>query len=67
MSLIEPGHLFSQHSLRTYQRCPRRFLLRYIDRQPWPAPNATMLPPIAPSGGGPSVPRVGSARPAGHP
>lgn len=38
MSLIEPGHLFSQHSLRTYQRCPRRFLLRYIDRQPWPAP-----------------------------
>lgn len=38
MSLIEPGHLFSQHSLRTYQRCPRRFLLKYIDRQPWPAP-----------------------------
>lgn len=38
MSLIEPGHLFSQHSLRTYQRCPRRFLLRYVDRQPWPAP-----------------------------
>jgi hypothetical protein len=38
MSLIAPGYLFSQHSLRTYQRCPRRFLLRYIDRQPWPAP-----------------------------
>ncbi|MEN6478599.1 MAG: PD-(D/E)XK nuclease family protein [Anaerolineales bacterium] len=40
MSLIEPGYLFSQHSLRTYQRCPRRFRLKYIDRQAWPAPEA---------------------------
>lgn len=40
MSLIEPGYLFSQHSLRTYQRCPRRFQLKYIDRQAWPAPEA---------------------------
>lgn len=34
--LIEPGFLFSQHSLNTYVRCPRRFLLQYVDRQPWP-------------------------------
>ena len=36
--LIRPGHLFSQHSLATFVRCPRRFLLKYIDRQPWPMP-----------------------------
>jgi len=36
--LIRPGHLFSQHSLATYVRCPRRFLLKYVDRQPWPMP-----------------------------
>jgi len=36
--LIEPGYLFSQHSLNTYLRCPRRFLLKYVDRQPWPTP-----------------------------
>jgi RecB family exonuclease len=34
--LLKPGFLFSQHSLGTYLRCPRRFLLKYIDRQPWP-------------------------------
>ena len=34
--VIEPGYLFSQHSLGTYQRCRRRFLLKYVDRQPWP-------------------------------
>mgnify|MGYP001151313988 CR=1 FL=1 len=38
MSLIPPEYLFSQHSLRTFVRCPRRFLLKYVDRQPWPAP-----------------------------
>jgi len=37
-TLIEPGYLFSQHSLNTYLRCPRRFLLKYVDRQPWPIP-----------------------------
>jgi len=36
--LIQPGHLFSQHSLNTYLRCRRRFLLKYVDRQPWPTP-----------------------------
>lgn len=36
--LIEPGYLFSQHSLNTYLRCPRRFLLKYVDRQLWPMP-----------------------------
>jgi hypothetical protein len=37
-TLVPPGFLFSQHSLGTYLRCPRRFLLRYVDRQPWPMP-----------------------------
>jgi CRISPR/Cas system-associated exonuclease Cas4 (RecB family) len=34
--VIQPGYLFSQHSLGTYRRCKRRFLLKYVDRQPWP-------------------------------
>jgi CRISPR/Cas system-associated exonuclease Cas4 (RecB family) len=34
--VIQPGYLFSQHSLDTYRRCKRRFLLKYVDRQPWP-------------------------------
>jgi len=38
--LIPKGHLFSQHSLTTFRRCPRRFLLKYIDRQPWPVPDS---------------------------
>jgi len=36
--LIPPGYLFSQHSLSTYLRCPRRFLYKYVDHQPWPQP-----------------------------
>ncbi len=35
---IRPGFLFSQHSLGTFARCPRRFLLKYVDRLPWPVP-----------------------------
>lgn len=35
---LEPGFVFSQHSLNTYLRCPRRFMLRYVDRAPWPMP-----------------------------
>jgi len=37
--LIEPGFMFSQHSLNTYARCRRRSLLKYVDRQPWPVPD----------------------------
>lgn len=35
---LAPGTLFSQHSLNTYWRCPRRYLLRYVERLPWPMP-----------------------------
>ncbi|MHB9033418.1 MAG: PD-(D/E)XK nuclease family protein [Anaerolineae bacterium] len=35
---LPPGFLLSQHSLSTYQRCKRRFWLRYVERQPWPMP-----------------------------
>lgn len=34
--LLPEGFLLSQHSLSTYQRCKRRFLLKYVHRQPWP-------------------------------
>jgi hypothetical protein len=37
-ALLADTFLFSQHSLSTYQRCPRRFLLKYVDHQPWPMP-----------------------------
>jgi hypothetical protein len=40
---IQPGHLFSQHSLNTYLRCQHRFLLTYVERQPWPVPEAEDL------------------------
>jgi RecB family exonuclease len=36
--LLPPGFMFSQHSLNTYKQCPRRFYLKYIERQPWPMP-----------------------------
>ncbi len=36
--LVRPGHLFSQHSLNTYKRCARRFLLKYVEERPWPTP-----------------------------
>lgn len=34
--LLPEGFLFSQHSLSTFARCAHRFLLKYVDRQPWP-------------------------------
>ncbi len=37
MSLPEP-FVFSQSALTAYTRCPRQFELRYMQRQPWPAP-----------------------------
>lgn len=43
MGLLPAGYLFSQHGLNTYRRCKRRFLYRYIDRQPWPMPEAEDL------------------------
>lgn len=33
---LEPGFIFSQHSLTDFQDCPRRFFLRYIRKQAWP-------------------------------
>ena len=33
---LPPGFQLSQHSLSTYQRCKRRFWLKYVQRQPWP-------------------------------
>jgi CRISPR/Cas system-associated exonuclease Cas4 (RecB family) len=32
-----PNTQFSQNSLQDYVNCPRRFQLRYVLRQPWPA------------------------------
>lgn len=34
---IPEGFLFTQTALRTYQECPYRFRLRYIEQIPWPA------------------------------
>lgn len=31
------GFVFSQSSLQDYADCPRRFQLRYVEAQPWPA------------------------------
>lgn len=33
---LEPGFIFSQHSLTDFLDCPRRFFLRYIRKQAWP-------------------------------
>ncbi len=35
--MLRPGFEFNQASLQDYEDCARRFQLRYIDRQPWPA------------------------------
>lgn len=37
MSLNQP-FVFSQSSLHAYTQCPLQFYLRYVQRQPWPAP-----------------------------
>jgi hypothetical protein len=34
---LPPDFQFSQNSLQDYSDCPRRFQLRYLLRQPWPA------------------------------
>ena len=34
---LPPTFQFSQNSLQDYVDCPRRFQLRYLLRQPWPA------------------------------
>ena len=34
---LSPTFQFSQNSLQDYADCPRRFQLRYLLRQPWPA------------------------------
>ncbi len=44
MKRLPPEFLFSQHSLSTYQRCPRRFWLRYVEDQPWPLPERGLPP-----------------------
>jgi PD-(D/E)XK nuclease superfamily len=33
---LDPGFIFSQHSLTDFNDCPRRFFLRYIRKQAWP-------------------------------
>jgi len=38
--LLPPGYPFSQSSLQDYVDCPRRFELRYVLRQAWPAVQA---------------------------
>lgn len=37
MSVIPPNFQFSQSSLQDYVYCPRRFMLRHLRRQAWPA------------------------------
>ncbi len=34
---VPEGFLFTQTALRTYQECPYRFRLRYLEQVPWPA------------------------------
>ncbi|MFN3704759.1 MAG: PD-(D/E)XK nuclease family protein [Thermoflexales bacterium] len=38
---MHPALTFSQHSLSDFQDCPRRFYLRYVAQQAWPAPDET--------------------------
>jgi hypothetical protein len=35
--MLPPGFEFSQGSLQDYVDCPRRFQLKYVEAQPWPA------------------------------
>ena len=60
--LIRSGHLFSQHSLNTYRRCARRFLLKYVEERPWPTPEEEDPPPEQPAKlASPAVPATFSA------
>jgi PD-(D/E)XK nuclease superfamily len=34
--MLDPAFKFSQHSMSDFVECPRRFYLKYVDRQPWP-------------------------------
>ncbi len=36
MTKLDPEFIFSQQSLADFADCPRRFYLRYVQRQPWP-------------------------------
>lgn len=36
MGELDPGFVFSQHSLADYDACARRFYLRFVARQAWP-------------------------------
>jgi RecB family exonuclease len=41
MTAIPPTFTFSQSSLQTFEDCPRRFWLAYIEQLPWPAVEAS--------------------------
>ena len=36
MCMLDPTFKFSQHSLSDFTECPRRFYLRYVEKQAWP-------------------------------
>lgn len=40
---LPPDFIFSQSALQTYEDCPRRFWLTYVERLPWPAVQAAPI------------------------